>query len=77
MGDVSYIIRAVPPDLDRVLQSHAKAQGKNFDTVLVETLARGLELDAKLLEHTDLDDLIGSWQEDPAFDEAVAEFGRR
>ena len=28
------------------------------------------------MKHTDLDDLIGSWQDDPAFDGAVAEFER-
>ena len=27
-------------------------------------------------EHTDLDHLIGTWQEDPAFDLAIADFGR-
>ena len=38
--------------------------------------ARGLELDAKPVEHSDLDALIGSWQEDKAFDRAVADFER-
>jgi hypothetical protein len=28
------------------------------------------------VEHHDLDDLIGTWQEDPAFDAAIADFER-
>ena len=36
----------------------------------------GLELDPRPAEHTDLDHLIGSWQEDPAFDLAIVDFER-
>ena len=37
---------------------------------------RGLELDAGPVGHTDLDHLIGSWQEDPEFDRPIADFER-
>ena len=37
---------------------------------------RGPELDTGPVEHTDLDHLIGSWQEDPEFDRAIADFER-
>ena len=43
---------------------------------MVEVLARGLELDARPTGHEDLDHLIGTWEEDPAFDPAIADFGR-
>ena len=39
-------------------------------------IARGLELDARPVEHTDLDHLIGTWQDDPGFDRAIADFER-
>ncbi len=42
----------------------------------VEALARGLQIAAKPVVHTDLDGLVGSWEEDPAFDQAIADFGR-
>ena len=74
--NMQYTIRAVPPAIDRALRRRAKQEAKSLNAVAVEALARGLELDAKLVEHTDLDALVGSWQEDKAFDRAVADFER-
>jgi hypothetical protein len=69
-----YTIRTVPPAIDRALRRRAKQEDKSLNAVVVEALIRGLELDAKHGEHTDLDALIGSWQEDKAFDRAMADF---
>lgn len=71
-----YTIRSVPSAIDRALRRRAREETKSLNTVAVEALARGLELEARPREHTDLDALIGSWQNDPAFDGAIAEFGR-
>lgn len=71
-----YTIRAVPPAIDRALRRRAKQESKSLNTVAVEALARGLELDAKPVVYTDLDKFFGSWQEDKAFDEAMADFER-
>lgn len=71
-----YTIRAVPDSIDRSLRRLAKEQDKSLNSVAIETLARGLELSAKPGTYSDLDFLIGSWQEDAAFDAAVAEFQR-
>ena len=71
-----YTIRAIPTAIDRALRRRAKQEAKSLNAVAVEALARGLELDAKPVEHTDLDALAGSWQEDPAFDRAIADFER-
>lgn len=51
-------------------------ESKSLNTVVVEALARGLELDALAIHHTDLDSLTGSWQEDADFDKAMADFER-
>ena len=67
-----HTIRAVPDSIDRALRRRAKQEAKSINAVTVEALARGLELDARPPEHSDLDFLIGSWQEDPAFDRALA-----
>jgi len=71
-----YTIRAIPPAVDRALRRRARQEAKSLNTVVVEALARGLELEAKPAEHTDLDALIGTWQEDPAFDRAMTDFER-
>jgi len=73
MAGRQYIIRAVPAHIDRTLQRRAKDEKKSINTVAMEALARGLELSAKPVEQN-LDDLIGSWQEDKAFDRAAADF---
>lgn len=74
--NMQYTIRAVPKAIDQALRRRARQEAKSLNAVVVEALARGLELDAKPVEHTDLDTLIGSWQEDPAFDRAIADFER-
>jgi plasmid stability protein len=71
-----YTIRAVPASIDRALRRRARRESKSLNAVAVEALARGLELEAKPVEHADLDALVGTWQEDPAFDRAVADFER-
>ena len=71
-----YTIRAVPDAVDRAVRQRARRESKSLNTVVVEAIARGLELDARPAVNTDLDDLIGTWQEDPEFDRAVAAFER-
>jgi hypothetical protein len=71
-----YTIRAVPAAIDQALRRRARQEAKSLNAVAVEALARGLEIDAQPVKHTDLDALIGSWQEDPAFDRAIADFER-
>jgi hypothetical protein len=71
-----YTLRAVPAVIDRALRRRAKQESKSLNAVTVEVLARGLALDAKPVEHHELDGLIGSWQEDPAFERAMADFER-
>jgi hypothetical protein len=66
----------VPASIDRALRRRARQESKSLNAVAVEALARGLELEAKPVEHADLDALVGTWQEDPAFDRAVADFER-
>ena len=73
---VQYTIRAVPAAIDRALRRRAKQEARSLNTVAIEALARGLELDAVPAEHIDLDPLVGSWQNDKAFDRAIADFER-
>jgi plasmid stability protein len=74
MREIQHTIRNLPVAIDNALRRRAGKEGKSLNTVMIETLARGLERDSKPKAHTDLDNLIGTWQEDPAFDEAIADF---
>jgi len=71
-----YTIRSVPVEVDQALRRRAQREAKSLNAVAVEALARGLELAATTTVFTDLDSLIGSWQEDPAFDRAMVDFER-
>ena len=73
---MQYTIRAVPGEIDRALRQRAKRESKSLNAAVIDALARGLALDTVPARHADLDDLVGTWQEDPDFDRAVAEFDR-
>ena len=55
-----YATRAVPDAIDRAIRQRVKRDEKSLDAVVVDAIARGLELDAKPAVYTDLDDLIGT-----------------
>ncbi len=63
-----YTIRSIPDSIDQALRRLAQQESKSINTVAVEALARGLALDAPTIEYSDLDSLVGCWQEDSAFD---------
>ena len=71
---MQYTIRAVPSAIDSALRRRARAEDKSLNEVLIETLARGLEIGTQPQVHADLDDLIGTWQEDPLFNQVIADF---
>jgi hypothetical protein len=68
-----YTIRGVPPSLHRALQQKALARGVSLNTVVVEALQAEAGFGAAPKQHTDLDDLIGTWVHDEAVDRALAE----
>ena len=73
---MQYTIRSIPDNIDRAVRHRARREDKSINAVVVEALARGLDLEAGPAEYRDLDHLIGTWQEDSAFDLAVADFER-
>ena len=73
---MQYTIRSIPQAVDRAVRHRARREDKSINAVVVEALVRGLELDAGTAGYADLDHLVGTWQEDPAFDQAVADFER-
>ena len=66
-----YTLRDIPPALDRALRERAEQEGKSLNQVAREALRRGVGLPEEQQLSDDLDCLAGSWQDDPAFDEAI------
>lgn len=69
---MQYTIRNVPDYLDAALRSSAREQGKSLNEVAVEALALGAGLGDQRMRRRDLSDIAGTWEEDPAFDDAIA-----
>ena len=68
-----YTLRNVPPHIDRALRQKAGKEHKTLNAAALEALERGLDLADQPVRHRDLDDLAGTWVEDPEFDRALAE----
>ena len=66
-----YTLRNIPPALDRALRERARHEGKSLNQAAREALKRGVGLPEQDEALHDLDHLIGTWRDDPAFDEAV------
>lgn len=76
MNSRQYTIRAVPARVDRELRKRAKAEGKSLNAVIVELLEQAVVPNGQPVVHHDLDFLIGTWVEDPKFNEAMEECER-
>ena len=72
-GCMQYTIRNVPGSLDAALRRRAQEQGKSLNEIAIEALARGAGISGERTQKRDLSDIVGTWQEDPAFDEAIAD----
>jgi hypothetical protein len=68
-----YTIRKIPVELDRRLRKLARQRGASLNSVIVECLARQVDLDAKKAVYDDLDDLIGKWKPDTKMEAALAD----
>jgi hypothetical protein len=70
---IQYTLRNVPRALDRVLRREAARQAKSLNEVALDALARGVGIEREAREQHDLDFLIGTWTDDAAVDQALAE----
>lgn len=66
-----YTIRGVPASVDRALRARARREGRSLNEVAIEALRTWVGEGPGGPSHHDLDDLAGSWEEDPAFDAAI------
>lgn len=70
---MQYTIRNIPASLDAALRRRAQEQRKSLNEVAIEALARGAGIGGERIRKRDLSYLAGTWQEDPEFDEAIAD----
>ena len=70
---IQYTLRNVPPVVDRTLRRQAAKLAKSLNEVALEALARGAGVEREAKQQHDLDFLFGSWVEDPAVDQALAD----
>ena len=70
---MQYTIRNVPKRLDAVVRKRAKAQRKSLNQVVIDALAVGAGVATPPMIQYDLDWAIGTWVEDAAFDQAIAD----
>jgi hypothetical protein len=70
---VQYTVRDVPARVDALLRRRAAEERMSLAQVLRDALLRAAGVGAEEpAAHDDLDHLAGRWDEDPAFDAAVA-----
>ncbi len=68
---MQYTLRKIPKRVDEALRRKAKQEGLSLNQAAVQALTHGLGLTETSPIHHDLDDLVGTWVEDPGFDEAL------
>lgn len=72
MKATQYTIRNVPADLDAKLRARAKRENKSLNKLLLEQLRRSVTSSSSgVPQHNDYDEFLGSWVDDPDFDEAL------
>lgn len=74
MKRMQYTLRNISPRLDDRVREEAEKYHRSINATLLEALERGLGLADTPLENNDMDDLVGTWEEDKEFDRAVAAF---
>lgn len=70
---MQYTVRQVPAELDRALRRRTRREGKSLNEVTIEALREAVGLTEVSVKRRSLSDLVGTWQEDPEFDGAIAD----
>jgi len=73
---IQYTLRGIPRRVDEALRRKAKQEGASLNQAAIEAITRSLGLAEEKPVYHDLDDLAGTWVEDPAFDKAIGEMDK-
>lgn len=66
-----YTIRNVTDQVDKRLRESSRQERKSLNEIVLRALERGAGVAGEPPAYTDLDFLIGTWKDDPQFDEAI------
>ena len=69
---MQYTIRNLPARLDEAIRKRAREEGKSLNTVAVEALMEAFGLRGSEPARRDVSELVGTWVDDAAVDEALA-----
>lgn len=70
---MQYTIRGIPETVDAALRERARAAGKSLNEVAIEALTEGAGVSPTRRKRRNFDHIAGTWIEDKAFDEAIAD----
>jgi len=76
MAKLQYTIRGIPERLDKAIRKLAAKDGKSINETVLDALKAGVGFSESSIRYSDLDDLVGSWVNDPEFDRAIQEMHR-
>jgi plasmid stability protein len=76
MKTIQYTIRGISDRMDTFIRERAAREGKSLNETVLDALKAGLGLSGDQVRYADLDDLAGTWVNDPEFDRAIAEMDR-
>jgi plasmid stability protein len=68
---MQYTLRNIPPAVDEALRQRARDEGRSLNEVAIDALTRALGLADAPVRHRDLGDVAGTWEDDPAIDDAL------
>ena len=71
---MTLVLRDIPEDVERALRAKAQAEGKTPEQVAIEAIAATTSPTGK--EKNDFSAVVGTWVEDPIFDEIGREHER-
>ena len=71
MAEIQYTIRGISGRLDKRLRERAAKERKSLNQTVLEALKAGIGLTENPVRYRDLDDLAGTWVNDPEFDRAI------
>jgi plasmid stability protein len=71
-----YTIRKIPDYLDKAVRERAKKTNASINSILVEALKKGLSVHEEAPVYNDMDDLAGTWVQDPETDAVLEEFDK-
>ena len=72
---MQYTIRNIPKNLDQRLRDMCHERRESLNKLVVDLLASAAGLKDEPVVHHDLDELSGTWVQDPEFDKAMEVLG--